>query len=84
MDELVPYFVDQSSIIDKFWDDIERYSLKRWLKAFSFNKLLSGSPKREEPIVVPNVLCPWRSLELCFYVVKINLGNIIQRHLTKV
>ena len=77
VDEPAPYFVDQTSTIDDFWGDIKSYSLKRWLKALSFDKLVMGNPERKEPIVVPNVLCPWDCSEFCFCAEKMNLGIII-------
>ena len=84
LDEPTPYFTDRTTEIDSFWSDIKTYELKNWLKALSFDELQMGNPRRKEPIMLPNVLCPWGCSEFCFRAEKFNLGIIIQRHLTKV
>ena len=84
VDEPAPYFVDRTSEIDSFWDDIKSYELKRWLEALSFDPLQLGNPWRKESIMLSNVLCLWGCLEICFRSEKINLGILIQRHLAKV
>ena len=66
LDEPTPYFTDRTTEIDLFWSDIKTYELKNWLKALSFDELQVGNPLRKEPIMLPNVLCPWGCSEFCF------------------
>ena len=69
-------FDDRTDDIDFFWSSIKSYQLVSWLAAFSC--------KREQPIALPNVLCPWGCSEFCFRAKPYNAAIVIQHYLSEV
>merc|ERR1711923_608825 len=76
IDSPEPFFIDRTTDVKSFFDDVKSYKLKRLLHCLS--------AEHEKPCMIPDVLCPWGCTEFCFRARNVDLGLFIQHHLRRV